>query len=215
MRSHRSSPASYLPGCWLETGTGCRRRSGLASTFSNCTFWRSVEPLRPDSWRERQIHARNLLVVTEIRHGLDRHAVLDAAVDCADLEKIVRVEIDRGDIAVGPSDSQLVGVRPVDVLAPEVVELVFLRLVVNQRTGEVGRVLAQTLGIIGRELLGVLAALEWIDLPGLRAVVGLYLCQSLQRGLVADRARLLDERHEAQSRACRSGFASGRSGAGT
>src|SRR6202011_4699356 len=38
----------------------------------------------------------------------------------------------------------------------------------------------------------------WIDLPGLCTVVGLYLCQSLQRGLVTDRARLLYEGHQGQ-----------------
>jgi len=55
----------------------------------------------------------------------------------------------------------------------------------GQRPGEVGRILPQALGIIGRQLFRVFAALKRIDLPGLRAIVRLHLSQTLQGGFVA------------------------------
>src|SRR5579862_1599011 len=144
--------------------------------------------LRPGILRERQIDASYFLIVAEVGNRLVRHAVLDSPVDRAHVEELIRIEVYEGDIAIRPRDAQLQSRRAVEILGAEIVELVALGLIVDQRTGEVSGILAHTLGIVRREPFRILAALERVDLPGLLAVVSLHLGEALDRYLVADRA---------------------------
>src|ERR1019366_6293623 len=59
-------------------------------------------------------------------------------------------------------------------------------------------ILAHTFCVVGRQLLRVFAALERIDLPGLRAVERLHLREALQLGLVATRLRTFAEGYIAE-----------------
>src|SRR5271155_13526 len=86
---------------------------------------------------EGEVDARHLLVVAVIGDRLHGYAVPDAAVDGADIEEVVRVEVHEGDVAVGPRHAQLLGIGAVDVLGAEIIELVPLGLVVDQGAGEV------------------------------------------------------------------------------
>src|SRR5579871_3803290 len=143
--------------------------------------------------REGEVHAVDLLVVAEVGDGLARHPVLDAAVDGADLEEVIGIEVDVADVAVRPRHADLVRIGPVDVLGAEILELVALGLVVDEVAGEIGGILGELLGVVRGHLLGVLAALEGVDLPALRAVPGLHQREALERPLEADRARSLHQ----------------------
>src|SRR2546430_12905482 len=69
---------------------------------------------------------RSLLVIAVVADRLVGHAVLDAPVDRADLEEVIRIEIHVGDVAVWPRHAQLVRLGAIDVLGTQIVECVAL-----------------------------------------------------------------------------------------
>src|SRR6185312_5111772 len=150
--------------------------------------------LRSRFLSESEVDSIHLLVVAIVGDRLAGHAVLDAPLDGADLQEVVRIQVDVEDVSVRPRHTQLVRERAVHILGPEIVELVALGLVVHEGTGEVGGVLAQALRVIVGKLLRVLASLKGIDLPGLASVVRLHPRETLKGGLVADRSPSADER---------------------
>src|SRR5580693_6293745 len=180
-------------GLWRREPEYVAVGHGVDLRFVNLDLLLVARALLARDLREGEVHAVDLLVVAEVGDGLPRHTVLDAAVDGADLEEVIGVEVDVADVAVRPRDADLVRIGAVDVLGAEILELVALGLVVDEGAGEVGGILGELLGVVGGHLLGVLAALEGVDLPALRTVVGLHQREALERPLEADRARTLHQ----------------------
>src|SRR3984893_2201529 len=142
---------------------------------------------------KRKVDPIHFLVIAVVDDRLVGHAVLDAPVDRADLEEVIRIEIDVGNVAVRPRHAQLVRLGAVDVLGTKIVECVAPGFVVHQGAGEVRRILAHPLGVVGGQFFRILAALERIDLPRLCTVIRLHQGQALQRGLVAHRLWALQQ----------------------
>src|SRR5207342_1365069 len=134
---------------------------------------------------EREVHAIDFFVFAQVGRLHLLLAAHHAMVDDADLEELVRVEIDHAAVAVLEGHAQLVRIGAVDVLGAEVFDLFAFLLRIQQRAGDVGGH-GEILGVVAAEFLRITAALEWIDGPALRAIPRIHLGQSLQRQLEAD-----------------------------
>jgi hypothetical protein len=147
--------------------------------------------------REREIHAVDLFVVAVVLDGFHLRAAHRALRHPADLEPVIRIEVEILDVAVLARHLELVRIGAVDVLGAEVFELAAGRLPVEQRTAD-RRVVGERARIVGRHLFRILAALERRDLPRLVAVPRLHRRESLQADFGAARLGRLAIRHEGQ-----------------
>src|SRR5690349_8858359 len=132
--------------------------------------------------REREEDAVDLLVVAVVGRALVQRAAHVALRDHADLEEVIGIEIDVVDVAVLQRDLELVRVGAVDVLGAKVLDLVAALLRADQRAGD-RRIVGERFRVVGRHLLGILAALERRDLPGLLAVPRLHGGEALDARL--------------------------------
>ena len=128
--------------------------------------------LLPAFDRHREIDAGDLLIIAELGlGGLLRAADPPRLVDL-DLEIGVGVEPIDELVAVLLRDLELVGERSVEIVAAEILNLAAVGPRGEQRTFDQRRV-GQLPRVVGGHFLGVLAALERIDLPRAVPVIGL------------------------------------------
>ena len=103
----------------------------------------------------------------------------------------VRIDVPGLVIAVLEFDPQHIGRGVVDIGHPQIFDGRALGGGVDQRRLEVG-FFRQALGVVRRDIFRILSALEGLDLPTCRSVVGFDNCQPLQRRIDANRSGPID-----------------------
>src|SRR6267154_4831421 len=130
------------------------------------------------------INSVHLLVVTEIGLGI-LHSSADVTL-VFDFEFQERIAIQEvvTDIAIFQGELHFVTIRALNRIMPSKLGLVAFLLVVHQGAIDI-RIDQQSLSVVLRHPLRILAAGEWRNLPSAFAIVSLHLCHALNNCLFA------------------------------
>ena len=174
---------------------GKRKSAGSNSTFASAVSIVSVRHARPVRRarldREREEDAGDRPVAPEVGLLELLGPADEPLAGLPDRQEEVGVEVEGHDVAVLERDAELVGRRAVHVLGPEVLDGVPLLPPPDERPLEVG-FLGAGARLVGRGPVGIAAALEGLDAPGVLPVPGVHGGQPLQRDLVAEKPGALD-----------------------
>src|SRR5215217_2552293 len=110
--------------------------------------------------RRRNKHASRFFIVAQIFLHFFVRSVSRALAQHADLQEMVRIEIDETHISILPDYFYLVRERSVDVLGPEILDGAPLCFPIDKRPVDLG-VLAKRFNIVGGHSFWIFAPKKW------------------------------------------------------